>query len=340
MIKRREFLKGLIALISVLSGCIGIKDKKNVIEEASSLENSLTSKVYLIKTGDRGQGINELLNYFDLGSVSGKKVAIKANFNSSDRFPASTHIDTLKSMVRSLKDNGATIVLAERSGMGNTRKVFEDTGVIELAEKEGFEVVVLDDLKSSDWVLKKPEESHWKKGFLFPKVFEDADIVVQTCCFKTHGYGGHFTMSLKNSVGMVAKDDPDDGYNYMSELHSSRYQRLMIAEINTAYQPELVIMDAISGFGKGGPGTGTLIEPGLIIASSDRVALDAVGVALLRIYGTTSDVSEGTIFQQEQIARAAELGLGVTSTEDIQIIPVNDEAKNICTQIEKKLAEA
>jgi len=340
MIKRREFLKGVVALISVLSGCIGIKDKENVIEEVSTLESSLRSKVYLIKTSDRGQGIKDLLKFFDIGSLSGKKVAIKANFNSADQFPASTHFDTLRAMVGALKDNGAIIVLAERSGMGNTRSVLKEAGVMELAEKQGFEVVNLDDQKSGDWINKKPKYSHWKRGFLFPKVFEEADIVIQTCCLKTHRYGGHFTMSLKNSVGMVAKYDPDDGYNYMNELHSSPFQRQMIAEINTAYQPELVIMDAIAGFGKGGPDTGTLIEPGLIIASNDRVALDTVGVALLRIYGTTTEVSKGKVFQQEQIARAAELGLGVSSPEDIEIIPVSDEAREISLQIGKKLAEA
>lgn len=58
-------------------------------------------------------------------------------------------------------------------------------------------------------------------------------------------------MSLKNSVGMVARYDPDDDYDYMGELHSSRYQRQMIAEINVAYEPEFVIMDGIEGFSKG-----------------------------------------------------------------------------------------
>ena len=47
-----------------------------------------------------------------------------------------------------------------------------------------------------------------------------------------------------------------------------------------------------------------------MIASTDRIALDAVGVATLRIYGTTGEVENGSIFEQEQIARAVELGLG------------------------------
>ncbi len=144
-------------------------------------------------------------------------------------------------------------------------------------------------------------------------------------------------MSLKNSVGMAAKYDPGDGYNYMSELHSSRYQRLMIAEINTAYAPEFIIMDGIKGFSKGGPDTGTLIEPGVLIASSDRVALDAVGVCILRIFGTTGEVSRGEVFKQEQISRAAELGLGASGPGEVEIIPVNQDARDICSRIEEKL---
>ncbi len=144
-------------------------------------------------------------------------------------------------------------------------------------------------------------------------------------------------MSLKNSVGMVARYDPEDGYDYMGELHGSRYQRQMIAEINTAYTPEFVIMDAIAGFSKGGPDTGTLIEPGIMMASRDRVALDAVGVAVLRIYGTTGEVSKGWVFEQEQIARAVELGLGASAPDDIEVVPVNDGAQEICSKIKEKL---
>ncbi len=302
------------------------------------MKRSIVSKVYVIKTVDRDSGIRELMKSLDAGNLSGKKVAIKANYNSADPFPASTHPDTLGAIIDVLKETGAGIVLAERSGMGNTRKVLEGAEVIEMAEKKGFDVVVLDDLKNG-WNRITPQGSHWQNGFLFPDVFKKADAVVQTCCLKTHRFGGHFTMSLKNSVGMVAKYDPQDGYNYMSELHGSRYQRQMIAEINTAYEPVFVIMDAIEGFSKGGPDTGTLILPGILLASRDRVAMDAVGVAVLRIYGTTDAISKGRVFEQEQIARAAELGLGASAPEDIELIAVNEEAGDVCKKIEEKLGQ-
>ncbi len=135
----------------------------------------------------------------------------------------------------------------------------------------------------------------------------------------------HVTLSLKNSVGLAAKQVPGQSYNYMSELHSSRDQRRMIAEINRTYRPDVVVMDAVEAFADGGPDRGRLVQPGVILAAADRVALDAVGVAILRHFGTTAEVSRGRVFEQEQIARAVELGLGASRPEDVEIV-TEDEA--------------
>lgn len=338
-VNRREFLKWMGILSSfAFSGCIGRekveKGLKNQSEEETPLSNSSSNKkakVYVIKTEYREKGVKELMSYFDRPSG---RVAIKANYNSADPFPAATHMTTLSAMVDNLKEGTKDIVLAERSGMGNTSSVLRDMGVMQLSQEKGFEVVVLDALGSEDWVQKDAQGSHWENGFLFPKVFLEADSIVQTCCLKTHQFGGHFTMSLKNSVGMVAESV---GHDYMSELHRSPDQRKMIAEINTAYEPDFVVMDGIKGFSKGGPASGTLMEPGVMLASSDRIALDAVGVATLRTYGTTNGVSQGSVFHQDQIARAAELGLGVSSPENFELVPVNEEAQSYCDKVEEKL---
>lgn len=320
------------------SGCVSEEwvTEKQTIERMPS--TSINSKVYVIKTQDREYGVSELMNFVE-SDLSGRKVAIKANYNSADEFPASTHIDTLSAIVDFLKVRDNEIVLAERSGMGSTVSVLDEMGVTKLSEEKDFEIVVIDELGIDEWFEFRADELHWKRGFLFAEIFRQVDAIIQTCCLKTHRYGGHFTMSLKNSVGMVAKYHPEDGYNYMSELHSSPSQRKMIAEINLAYEPDFVIMDAIKGFSTGGPEKGTIIEPELMLASNDRVALDAAGVAILRIYGTTPEVSEGSIFTQEQILRAIELGLGASSPDNIEIIPVNGEASEVCLQIEDKLME-
>ena len=178
---------------------------------------------------------------------------------------------------------------------------------------------------------------HWKHGFKISRIFVESDKVVQTCCLKTHRFGGHFTLSLKNSVGLVAARPEGLSYDYMRELHTSPFQRLMIAEINKFYSTDLVLMDAALGFVSGGPDKGKLISPNLLIASKDRVAVDAVGIALLRHYGSAPEVMNGRIFDQEQISRAASLGVGVNSADKIDLVPLDDESRNMGETIKKVL---
>jgi uncharacterized protein (DUF362 family) len=140
-------------------------------------------------------------------------------------------------------------------------------------------------------------------------------------------------MSLKNSVGMVGKFMGSGGHNYMSELHNSPHQRLMIAEINAVYEPALVLLDGVEAFIDGGPDRGTKVWGEVILAGSDRVAIDAVGLALLRSLGYTGSAANGPIFAQEQIARAAQLGLGIDGPEMITFVTDDPDSAAYAAQI-------
>ena len=283
-------------------------------------------EVFLLKTADRAVGVPELINQIGLSDYPKKQIAIKANFNSADPFPASTHLDTLRAIIISLKNaEVATITLAERSGMGNTENVLEQMGVFALSKELGFETLILDNIGKDGWVKFNRDKTHWLHGFYLAKVFHDADKIVQTCCLKTHRFGGHFTLSLKNSVGMVAKKVPGEIYDYMWELHGSPFQRQMIAEINNNYNLDFVVMDGIKAFISEGPEKGTVVKPNLLLASRDRVAIDAVGVAILKLYGAKGKIGEEEIFKQDQLKRAADLSFGVKSTDEIKLTALNDE---------------
>ncbi len=107
----------------------------------------------------------------------------------------------------------------------------------------------------------------------------------------------------------------------------------MIAEINAAYVPELIVLDAMEAFANQGPEVGRLITPGVVVAASDRIAIDAVGVAILRHFGTTNQVQQGLIFEQEQIRRAVELGLGVGSVERIDLLTDDAASEDFASQV-------
>ena len=297
------------------------------------------TRVALVKTRERITGVNRALDLLDLPSFEGKSLFLKPNYNSADPPPGSTHNDVLVALVRGLRARGAgPITVGDRSGMGDTRQVMQRKGVFRLAEELGFETVVFDELGPGSWQRVHVPGSHWRKGFAVAQPVLDAGAIVQTCCLKTHRFGGHFTLSLKNSVGLVAKQVPGDGYDYMSELHTSPHQRSMIAEINVAYKPDLVLLDGVEAFVEGGPATGKRIDSQVVLAGTDRVAIDAVGVAMLRLFGTTPEVSRGPIFAQPQIARAVELGLGVSGPGDIELVIGDDPSAAYAAQIHEILA--
>lgn len=290
--------------------------------------------IALIKTGDRADGVRRALALLGGNPVQGRRVLLKPNFNSADEAPGSTHTDVLRALVVALQERGAgAMTIADRSGMGDTRRVMQHKGVFGLAQEFGCNVTVLDELAEREWITRHTTEHHWAHGFAVPRLLLEAECVVQTCNLKTHRYGGHFTLSLKNTVGFAAKATSVGGYNYMHELHNSPYQRHMIAELNTAYTPALIIMDGVEAFVTGGPDKGKMVRANVVLAGTDRIAMDAVGVALLRLFGTTPEVSRGPIFAQDQIARAVELGLGVTAPAQIAIVTADAPSEAYAQQI-------
>jgi uncharacterized protein (DUF362 family) len=294
--------------------------------------------IFIADAADRFGGVESVLGGFDLSVLAGSSVAVKANYNSADPFPASTHIETLDALCTAIADEKPEkITLAERSGGGETRDVLTQAGVLALGRDREFSVVVLDEMERNGWLEIQDAGLHWSRGFFIAAPFVRSDHVIQTCCLKTHRYGGHFTLSLKNAVGCIARRVHNLDYDFMNELHTSPHQRTMIAEISRFFRTDLIVLDASDGFASGGPDKGKLIHPGVILAGPDRVAIDAVGVALLRAFGTVPDVADGRIFDQEQIARAVELGIGVSSAKEIRLVPLDPKAEEIAAKIQELL---
>ncbi len=101
----------------------------------------------------------------------------------------------------------------------------------------------------------------------------------------------------------------------------------MIAEINAPFNPDLIVLDGIDAFVDGGPMTGKRARGNVFLAATDRVAIDAVGLAVLKSLGSNAQIMKPRIFEQEQIARAAEIGLGATSPSEIEIVSANPESQ-------------
>ena len=294
------------------------------------------ARVFVVKGTDRARAVAACFDAAQFTACDERAVAIKANFNSGDAFPASTHPATLRALLGTLKSRRATqLTLAERSGMGDTRNVLTSTGAVDVVKDAGAQLVVLDEVEREGWAPMRG--AHWPNGFHAARVFTDAPCVVQTMCCKTHRFGGHVTLSLKNTVGLVAKTIPGDGHNYMRDLHRSEHQRAMIAEANLAWRPALSVMDCLEAFVDGGPEAGRRAAPGVFLASEDRCALDAAAIALLRLHGMTGPAARGPIGETAQLARAIALGVGQPPAS-VAVVPVEPSARDVAQRIGELLA--
>jgi uncharacterized protein (DUF362 family) len=69
-----------------------------------------------------------------------------------------------------------------------------------------------------------------------------------------------------------------------------RYLEEKVAEISLCWQPDLIVMDCRKAFISGGPERGQVVEPKVILASGDLVAIDVEAVKVLLSYKARNDL--------------------------------------------------
>ena len=331
LISRREFGKRVAWASMGVAVCRARAQTKVETGKASPV------LVALVKTTERAAGLKTALELLGAASFEGQDVYLKGSFNSADPFPATTHLETLRHVSLYLKRGRCgRIILVERSGMGPTREIWEELGVPAVAKELGVMLIALEE--TEDWRREEVPASHWSRGIEVPNFLNRETRVVQVANLKTHRFGGQFSSSLKNSIGLIAKHSHSgDPHNYMEELHASPNQRLMVAEVNHVYNPALVVVDAMQVFVDGGPEAGEVASPGVFFASRDRIAIDAAGVALLRHLGVR--LSRGPVFELEQIKRASELNLGAKSGDEIKFLTSDSESATLAATLKSIVSQ-
>ncbi len=338
--KRRQALKlaSYVMGASLLSHSSRVSWAQPQTHLVQAPSTSNLSRVVLVRTKDRVAGTHKALDLLQPDGMKGA-IFIKPNFNTADPAPAATDPSLLEALVQDLQASDVgSITIGDRSGMAQTRQAMQTKGVFDLADRYNLQTLVFDELTAEQWQYFDAEGTHWQQGFAFARPVMEAGAVINTCCLKTHRFGGHFTLSLKNSVGMVAKYVPGDSFNYMGDLHSSPHQRLMIAEINQVYSPALVLLDGVEALVNGGPEAGKKVAAQVILAGTDRVAVDVVAIGILRLLGTTPEVANGSVWELEQIKRAVQLELGASTAQQIELLTADPESQSWADQVRKQIA--
>ena len=86
------------------------------------------------------------------------------------------------------------------------------------------------------------------------------------------------------------------------------------AEINLAWQPDLIIMDGRKAFVTRGPDKGDVVEPMIIMASGDMVAIDVEALKILLSYKAKNKLLANP-WESPQIVTAPGHKLGATEGE-------------------------
>jgi uncharacterized protein (DUF362 family) len=187
-------------------------------------------------------------------------------------------------------------------------------GLYQAAESEGVdEIVSFDD---GEWKKVKPSNAKsWPHGFSVPRILDTIDFMIALPVIKTH-WTALFTMGLKSQISITS--DPDRRQLPHGQNDDELFGN-MIAEANLVHKPDFYLSDATKCFVTDGPNVGTLREPGIVIATGDVIANDVIGLALLKTLGTIDEIQNNSVWDQPQIKRAVELGLGVKNAKEIQI---------------------
>ena len=302
-------------------------------------EDTTASTKHLVGMGydetDRDAALQAALaETIGLGMISaGQSVYLRVNSNSGDVYPYSTSPDTLLAIGGMLRDIGVTdIRIGDRSFWGdpNTAGNLTKNGIAAAAKKLGSSAVAYDD--NVDWVtLPKGSTPNWVDTVRLPEPVTTADHQIILSCVKTH-FISQFTMALKIGLGLVHADDRKRDGNL--KVHDTKVLYKQIAQINKAITPSLVVMDGYKAIISGGPTKndrpagapaswkgGIIGEPKVFIVSTDRIAADVAGIAVLQTLSPEyEEIHETKPFESPQIKAAIAAGdLGISDPSELDL---------------------
>ena len=248
------------------------------------------------------------------------RVLIKPNVCSalSPEKADTTHPLVLKAIIDVLKKNKKNIhIIIGESGAGGipeaTDKAFEIAGIKKIAFDSDIELCNFSKLP---FVKKKIRNGKVLKQISITKSVFDVDFVINVPKIKTHNLT-FLTGAIKNLFGCVKKREREELHK-IDPLGQTKFSQALI-DIYSVIRPKvnLNIIDGVIGIEGLGTPIGNPVKIGLILASKDAVALDAV---VAKIVGFNSPSEIPTI----RYAHERRLGVGSISQIDIVGEEINE----------------
>jgi uncharacterized protein (DUF362 family) len=274
--------------------------------------------------------MNETIARDGLANVvnTGDVVFFKVNSNSGDYYPYSTRPRMIEELAAWCWDQGASrVIIGDRSFWGDSGTYGNLTanGAVDAAAAAGAELLVLDeDDADLEWVdIGQTDAPDWNGGFRFPLPVVQADVIFNLPIVKTH-FISQFTMGMKNIIGLVNADDRRRPGNLDTHVTAGNKLYRQIAQLNMHITPTLTFLDGWEAVVRGGPTTtdgagGQEDSPGVHIVSTDRIAADITGLAVLKQYAKSNERVHNTdVWDNPQIVEAVIAGVGISGPDEYE----------------------
>lgn len=212
----------------------------------------------------------------------GMRIGVKANLvaAAAPEAAATTHPALLAALTALLKAKGASVVIGDSPGglynAAHLERVYRLCG-LDLAEKAGAEL-------NRDFCQKAGRFPEGKvlRTFQYTAWLDGCDEIINFCKLKTHGMMG-MTGAVKNFFGTIPGTmKPEYHFRFPEPMDFAH----MLVDLQLYWKPRLHLVDAVVAMEGNGPTAGTPHPLGLVLASEDPFALDAVCAGLL---GLTPD---------------------------------------------------
>ncbi|MDI6764918.1 MAG: DUF362 domain-containing protein [Thermodesulfobacteriota bacterium] len=254
----------------------------------------------------------ELIGGVERLDVLGKSVLFKPNILDASPPPVTTNPQVVKAVAKILYESGARrVLIGDMSAFFKlpTRKNMDLTFMKLIAEEVEAELAPFDE---GGWVsVDLPQGEFLKKVYVSETLFQ-VDRIINIPVIKTHR-SATYSIALKNFVGATH-------FRHRPYLVNRSHWEEVIAELNLAYAPDLHIVDGTRIMVEGGPWKGRAIDSNLIIATGDRIAADVIGLGILKHFSELPQIREVEVWDQRQVKRAMELGLGIKGKDEIELL--------------------
>jgi uncharacterized protein (DUF362 family)/Pyruvate/2-oxoacid:ferredoxin oxidoreductase delta subunit len=205
----------------------------------------------------------------------GEKILIKPNLLAGDapEKAVTTHPTVIAGVVRLVKEAGGDPLIGDSPCISRFESVIAPTGMTEVAEKHGAKLVGL----STQAEVSVPNGLIIKRLVVAQEVL-DADAIISVSKLKTHNYTV-LTGAVKNMFGVVPGLVKG---NYHLQMPQAESFMKMILDIYRRIPARLHVMDGIWAMeGEKGPRAGKPKQLGILIASEDGIAVDAVASSVV-----------------------------------------------------------